>query len=275
MTEEKTARLRRVQQELRAQGKSTRAAGEERALQALLWLYRWGWSSPSVIDALSGAKRRGLFSKLERVKLVQSIKTEAGPIARNQSRIATLTRAGLEEVYRIISELHDYTTDPYRINQSTLRHDITVQRLTLQNLHAGRISGFTTPAEMAERGRELKRPDAVWKMPDRRSFMLELELSAKFARRLDEFVNGVLDAIAPDAGIYDGAVILSDSPALLARYTAAFKPGAAVQEWKKNSSNRWYVTGSYPVPGWADGRVLFGAHDAYLAPAPIRVVEGL
>ncbi len=40
--------------------RSPTEVGQRKIAEALLWEYRWGWSSPQVIDALSGAQRRGL-----------------------------------------------------------------------------------------------------------------------------------------------------------------------------------------------------------------------
>jgi len=257
MTDEKTARLREAQQKLREAGKSTRAAGKDRALQALIWIYRWGWSSPGLIDALGGAQRRGLCKKLEEAGLVHSVKTKSGQILSDiPSKIVTLTAQGLGEVERKIEDMIDYTIDPYRVNQNTLRHDLSVQRATLKNLHSGVITGFSTPAELSAKSQPgVKQPDAIWQQKDGRRIAIELELSAKFDRKLDEFVYRILSSLSEKR--FDRVAIISDSPAILRRYKAAFEPGREVCVWKKNERGRWHVTERYEVPGWTKGLVLW------------------
>lgn len=257
MTDDKTARLREAQQKLREAGKSTRAAGKDRALQALTWIYRWGWSSPSVIDSLGGAQRRGLCKKLEDAGLVHSVKTKSGQIMADiPSKIVTLTAQGLEEVERKIEDMIDYTIDPYRVNQNTLRHDLSVQRATLKNLRSGTITGFSTPAELAAKSQPgVKQPDAIWFQKDGRRLAVELELSAKFDRKLDEFVHRILTSLADKK--FDRVAVISDSPAILKRYKAAFEPGHEVRIWGKDERGRWRITERYAVPDWTKGLVLW------------------
>jgi hypothetical protein len=257
MTDEKTERLREAQQKLREAGKSTRAAGKDRALQALTWIYRWGWSSPGVIDALGGAARRGLCKKLEEAGLVQTVKTKSGQILADiPSKIVTLTAQGLEEVERTIDDMIDYTIDPYRVNQNTLRHDMSVQRATLKNLRAGTITGFSTPAELSSKSQPgIKQPDAIWFLKGERRLAVELELSAKFDRKLDDFVDKILTSISEKR--FDRVAIISDSQAILRRYKAAFEPGHEVRVWQKDERGRWRIENRYEVPDWIKGAMLW------------------
>ena len=257
MNDDKTGRLREAQQKLREAGKSTRAAGKDRALQALTWIYRFGWSSPGVIDALGDAQRRGLCKKLEDAGLLHSIKTKSGQILADiPSKIVTLTAQGLEEVERKIEDMIDYTIDPYRVNQNTLRHDLSVQRATLKNLRSGTITGFSTPAELSAKSEPgVKQPDAIWFQKDGRRLAVELELSAKFDRKLDEFVHRILMSLYEKK--FDRVAIISDSPAILKRYKAAFEPGHEVRVWGKDERGRWRITERYAVPDWTKGLVLW------------------
>ena len=36
-------------------GRSPRQAGADKANLALLWVYKWGWSSPSILDIISNS----------------------------------------------------------------------------------------------------------------------------------------------------------------------------------------------------------------------------
>jgi len=228
-------------------GRSPLEVGQAKARTALQWVYRWGWSSAQVIDELGGG-RRGLASRLKRAGMLRPTRTEAGGVMQGVPVwIYTLTPAGVEEVERFLAEpeLLPYRRDPYRVQQARLRHDHWVQSLTARALRAGQIRAYQSGAELARQPAPgAKQHDAVWILADGQKMAIEVELSAKWARRLDQFVLGVCNVVDPLVGRrpVDAVRICSDSPAIIQRYRAALQPSTSFCIWAKNSRGKWHTT---------------------------------
>ncbi|MEX3693032.1 hypothetical protein AB3X91_34360 [Paraburkholderia sp. BR14263] len=240
--------------------KSARQRGEEKTLLALDWIYRWGCSSPSIVDMLSGAAAAGLAARLVRRGLLVKTKTESGGGRKDVPNfILTLSLSGLEEVERVRDALLPYELDPFKIRQDQLRHTIIAQAATARNVLSGAINGFQSEAEMAQKSkRGTKQPDICWLMPDGRRVGVEVELTAKWGRDLDDFVGACLVATRRREGSnprFDEIWVVTDSPAIERRYKAAFSPGAPINIWKKNEQRRWIVEKPATVPDWAKDRI--------------------
>jgi len=263
MAKNGTELLAEQRAELKKQGKNTRQLGRERILYALDWIYRWGWSSPSIIDGTTGASRRGLCAKLVRAGLMTETKTAAGRILEDlPSKIVTLSDQGLAyvEKHKQEQELMDYPLNPYRVNQSLLRHDLLAQKATIKNVIEGKIQSFKTPRELAAKSQKtVKQPDVLWINEAGRRIAVEVELSAKFARKLDDFVWSVvlgLSQVGDRAPLFDRCVIVTDSEAIARRYMAAFQPGKTVHRWTKDTQSHWKIQDAVQVPEHIKGLVL-------------------
>ncbi|MDV7399114.1 hypothetical protein RZS08_47330, partial [Arthrospira platensis SPKY1] len=68
-------------------------------------------------------------------------------------------------------------------------------------------------------------------------YAVEIELTAKFGRRLDEFIGRCCDALA--ARRYRLLLVLSDSPVLLERYRQAFQPETKYGVWRRDESRHF------------------------------------
>jgi hypothetical protein len=256
-------RLAEQREELKAQGKSTRQLGRERIYFALDWIYRWGWSSPSIIDMTTGASRRGLCAKLVRAGLLTETKTAAGKILEDlPSKIVTLSEEGLAyvEKNKEDQELIDYQLNPYKVNQALLRHDLLSQKATLKNLIEGKIKAYRPPRELASKSQaSVKQPDVLWFTEEGRRIAVEVELTAKFGRKLDDFVWSIvlgLSQAGDRAPLFEKCIVVSDSDAIVRRYQAAFQPGAVVNRWIKDSQSHYHVDRKVEVPEHIKGAVL-------------------
>jgi len=264
MAENGPERLAELRAELKAEGRSTRQMGKERIYFALDWIYRWGWSSPSIIDGTTGATRRGLCAKLVRASLLIETKTAAGRILEDlPGKIVTLSDEGLAHVekHKQEQELMDYPLNPYKVNQSLLRHDLLSQKATLKNLLDGKIQSFKTPRELAAKSQPgVKQPDVLWINEGGRRIAVEVELTAKFARKLDDFVWSVvlgLSQVGDREPLFDRCIVVSDSDAIVRRYRAAFQPGATVHRWIKNNQSHWKIEKTLNVPEYIQGKMLW------------------
>lgn len=248
-------------------GRSPRAVGAMKDAAALAWVYRWGWSSASVIDAHASPGRRGVAARLVRRGLLVATPSPSGRGVRGApAEVLTLTPDGVAEVEAVLppAEVIPYPTAADRtIPWHQLRHDSLVQMWTARRLGQGVIDGYVTPRQLAGRpsGAGEKQPDAVWRWPGVGAVAVELELTAKREREQAQAALALLRAIRPktatDAGGgYDAAVILSHSAAILDRWRRSLTPGETLPTYERDPSRHWRRAGSRVVPDWARGRVL-------------------
>lgn len=99
-----------------------------------------------------------------------------------------------------------------------------------------------------------KRVDACW-LKATIKIGIEIELSKKWDRKLDEFVSGVINAL--ENNIYSQFIIFSDSPAIISTYSLAMRPNTTYRTWKKNNKGLWQVDEVITVPTWLINKVSF------------------
>ncbi len=105
-----------------------------------------------------------------------------------------------------------------------------------------------------------KRPDIVWIAKSRLRIGVEIELSAKWSQKLDEFILRIaagLTSIEGKLSTYDRFMIASDSAAIIDRYKESTKIGALVSTWKKSPRNHWIQDKTEPVPDWLASKIDF------------------
>lgn len=221
------------------------------------YLFRVGYSTPELMKSLIGNQDTGWFADAIKRKDFQKVSTGVY----EPSFVMALTERTLR-----IAEYHAEQLTPYleidsgRINQATIRHNLLVQELTLRAMKSGVISGYLTEREITAGGeRGVKRPDAVWLPTTGDRIAVEVELTAKWARHFDEFVSGILTALDPPSGSpsYDRFCVITESPAILNRYSEGMAPGQPLNTWKKDSSGLWKVAKQGAVPEWLSDRVSF------------------
>lgn len=257
MTAQKAAALAKAQAAAKGQLErgSPRARGVERTEEALEWVYKWGWSTPTILEINAGTFRSGLAARLEKNGFLNRIQAPSGGINSTPSFLLTLTEKGFEEAVRITDKLLQYETDPHRINLKNVTHDEIVQRLTaLRTWGDGgeQIFEYLTPKNLASwKVDQIKIPDAIWKVDlngETKTVAIEVELTPKFGVEFDRFVNmvaGLVDGrnVGQDKtkSIFDGVEIFSKSPALIRKYRASLSDGSKIPTWKKEpgKTGRW------------------------------------
>ncbi len=244
---------------LAANGKSPRQLGLESRLGVLEWIYRWGYTSSAVIQTLLGKTSGGYAKKLVKQGWLSATKTESGTPA----VIYTLTVTGLQEVERRASTLYQYSEiEPGRINQQLVRHNLLAQQSTANLLASSSITSYETERMFLQQGDKpgVKRPDVVWVTPSGLRMGVEIELSAKWGRDLDQFVLAIANALLATKDTpapYGRFVVISDSPAIIKRYSEAMKSGAKLNVWSKNERKHWVVTRTMIVQNWLLTKVDF------------------
>lgn len=252
-------RLEAARKVLAATGKNPRQIGDESRQRIIEWLYLWGYTSATLVQQILGRTSAGYARKLAKQGWLAATKTASGiPVA-----IFTLTEQGLSEAERHAVTLYRYPEiDPYKVIQQQIRHYMIAQNATLNGLKAGTIAHFETERMFSQTGDKsgIKRPDAVWHTNAGLRIAVEIELSAKWARDLDEFVLGIareLQTTKEKAPTYHRFAIISDSKAIIDRYQAAMQPGMDLHLWTKNQRNHWVVDKTIKIPVWLINLVDF------------------
>ena len=81
-----------------------------------------------------------------------------------------------------------------------------------------------------------------------------VELSAKWSRKLDDFVLRIHQALA--SKMYHFFVIATDSPAIQSRYEAAFKQ-AVVNRWQENNRGHYQIVEQVELPPTLSKQLIF------------------
>lgn len=255
MSPEKVLALKKAQAAALAQREygSPRERGLKRAHDAIEWVYKWGWTTPTVLEINAGSFRSGLANRLVKSGILNRIETPSGGINNTPSFLLTLTQRGLEKAVELTDKLIPYECDPHRINLGKVTHDELVQRITALKtweLDDSGIDDFVTPKSLHSwNENEIKIPDVVWKRKDSKgnleNFACEFELTPKHKHEFDRFVTMTSDLLnvkdSSGKHLFAGIEIFSKSPALITRYSGAFEPGVNIHLWVKEpgKTGRW------------------------------------
>lgn len=255
----KFQQLAEARNALAATGKSPRQIGDESRRKIVDWIYRWGYTSPSLIQQLLGRTSGGYARNLARQGWLVSTKTES----RRPAAYYTLSELGLQEATRFSNDLYRYPElDSYRVNQQQIRHYLIAQSATLNGLHLGEIIHYETERMFFPSGDKagMKRPDVVWHTQTGTKIGVEIELSAKWGKDLDKFVLDIeraLESTQNKPASYNRFAIISDSKAIIDRYRTAMQPSADLSIWKKNQRHHWVVDKTISIPSWLIGKIDF------------------
>ncbi|CAG0942233.1 hypothetical protein ANRL1_00869 [Anaerolineae bacterium] len=240
-------------------GKSPRQIAHESRLKVVDWIYRWGCTSSPLIQELLGKSSGGYAQKLTRQGWLVATRTESG----TPSHFFTLSEHGIQEAERHTMHLYRYPeVDPYRVSQQLLRHNLLAQQITANALLSGAIENYETERMFIEgKGQShIKIPDVAWTSSSGLRIAVEVELSAKWGRNLDDFVLNICTGLQRGNGKRaqcDRFLIMSDSRAIIERYRMAMQPGTQVNIWAKNQRNHWVIDKTVTVPDWLIQKVDF------------------
>lgn len=235
--EERKAQTKKALETRLATGKSPKELSREKRAKTLVWIHRQGFTTAEVLRLLHGNKTDQHCKKLVKEGWLKQTETERG----HPKHFYTLTRDGLEAVSSLSQCYADYPEiDPYRVNQNIIRHNTIAQKATVSMISQGQVIDYQTERMINGEGDKpgIKRPDVIWVNAAGGLIAVEIELSPKYERRLDQFVQGVVDALKNNT--YSSFYILSNDPVLIDRYkTAMSNP---VQQWRKDKRSSKWIT---------------------------------
>lgn len=220
-------------------GGSPNTQAEYNKYRAFLLIYKFGFSTDKLITRILNKKATGWAStqvKRGWLRKVESAGQHPGPIF-------TLTRAGISWIEQHVKNLQPYPEEnSTKIHWPLVRHNLFCQAFLIDELKYGRLASYRAERHHGLEADRLgvKKPDMVFVDTDLMRVAIEVELSSKWDRRLDDFVLKV----ARDLGFegnpkYHRYAIVSSSETLLDRYRKAFEAGKYLRDWHKDGQGRW------------------------------------
>lgn len=233
-------------------GVSPHQRAAEKQQKALRWVYEWGASTDDVLCQVVDQQARGYAAKLVKRGLLVQTPTESGGFIRGIPKyFYTLSEMGLCEAERhVLVPMRYPEINTSKVTQRLLHHNLVAQQITCDIIHILVGEKYYSDRRLATRmNGKLKRPDAVLFTYDGK-LALEIELSAKWDRDLDQFIYGIIDALnEEDESLrVDYFYILSDSRAILERYKSAIAPGMPLQLWEKDHLGKWVSRKHREIP---------------------------
>ncbi len=241
-------------------GLSPRAVGELRAQKMLNWVYAFEKSTIPVLEKVGGSNQYGKVQKLIDRGLLRAQNSKNGGYDGVSKKILTLTLMGLDYVERHTEEIYRYrwAQDPSGLNQNHLLHDLIGQILTITNLEQGRIVGFEPESKIGQKNQiGIKKPDVIWEMVNGERWGVEIELTKKTGRDADTFVSRVVNSLTTTnkADRIDTFLLVTDKPGIEKAYKDAMRVGSPINEYRKDSRNRWQeIESNKRVPESIEGR---------------------
>lgn len=237
-------------------GRRSIQAGSEKQRRVLDWIYRWGYSSGALITSVSGASRRDYAKRLHEKGLLR--KTPASRCSITKT-LYTLTEEGLAHARRATTYDLDYPElDSRKIAQAVVYHNLICQREILHALNhqTQHFIDWESDRQFGPNLHETKRPDGVLLAIDGKRTGVEIELSGKWARRLDQFVQRIVGSI--HHARFEGYLVFVATEQMKARYQEAFKAGRRIHKWSQGQDNKFFRSGETPpIPETISERVKF------------------
>jgi hypothetical protein len=236
-----------------------RAQADANKKKAFVWIYHWGFSSATVLQSLLG--HAGMSWTTGAV--AQGWLRKTGMTSRERVRVVTLTERAIAWVEQRSDLLLKYSElDPHRISPATIWHNLLTQKLTLDAAQRGEVVSFMTERYLSARSAHgVKQPDVAWRTKKGERVAIEVELSAKWDRRFDEFVGKTIAALSPgedgEPARFDRFEIMTTSRAIASRYRKAFLPGSPLRVWRETSKGTPTVSHVSEVPDWVYAKVSF------------------
>jgi DNA-binding MarR family transcriptional regulator len=130
---------------------STQAKHQAKLYSLLDWIYRFGFTSTSVIEALWGVER-SVVNRLIRRYVRDEIISEVATFACRDRRLFLLKPKGI----RLLEELHGeklkYNQKPSTLNFKTITHDLMCAAIVASGIHEGKYKFFITEKEQVIEG---------------------------------------------------------------------------------------------------------------------------
>lgn len=242
--------------------KSAAARSSEKINEALLWVYRFGFSTPQIVDFMWSPNRSGFAKSLVDRGFMEISMPDTKILDKGIPRkFLTLTPDGLARATMLLEDDLDLlpykTNKPERMVGNNALHDFLIQRTIARALKNGAITGYKTERQLRAKSTVARKVfDALMITPSASNQGLELELSPKSGRDLDHFCTSIASSIEQQA--VDIVLVGSPSRALLKKYKMAMER-EAVHIWIQDQVKKVYMETekTIPVKSITEGKIVW------------------
>lgn len=227
-----------------------RARRNERRL--LMWIARWGYTCRAVAERLTGRKAGVVLDRLTERGLAQRVAVDV----LRAGVVWMLTPDGFAAAKARADDLSEYEFNPAKcVRRDRVRHHLATQHCVCD--YPFNAIGPDTPWRSDITPKE-KRPDCVVRLKDGSLLLLEIELTEKYQRELDQALLALVLRLekSPKAT----AIYISHSKAILANYQRVLMAETGLRVWSRKAQGAgsvWVVTGRYFVPTEVTGRIAW------------------
>jgi hypothetical protein len=233
---------------------------QHKLMAVLEWIYRWGYTSDAVIQAIVGTKRPGFGKKLVDAGWLATVRAPVNADVRN---LYLLSDAGLAEAARRHPEVLPYPEAHGRIS-GLVRHRLAIQWIVLANARDSHLS----EREVRIRSSELEHKafDALIYRQGR-EIGIEAELSPKYGPKLDAFL---LDCLDWTDHASRHVIVATDSEAILRNYQTRLAERELLRH-TLNANGHWQPKGRVGIDPGARCRIHFARLTANGVIQPVRL----
>jgi len=202
---------------------------DQKTLIVIEWLSMFRFSTQQILLERLALKNRNFFTKLKKRNLIREVSCDTTP-----SKLIVLTKNGAIHAAENFEHGARALTDSSRINPTTARHDLSVQRVVISYLDR---ADSVISERFIQFGIQGKVPDALVNI-DSMSYAFEIERTHKTKPRIYQAFQNHLYKLR-DGGGYDRVKYFFPKDALLKMYTTIFNE----TDWPiyefSTSRNRW------------------------------------
>jgi hypothetical protein len=231
---------------------NTRLVARVKENNLLLWIYKFGFSSPEVIRHVVNDKNGRVVRRLLNRGLVETYLPPMGHVTglfgcRFHLLILTTLGLGVARGLAVV-ELQYQEIHHSRINYRQAGHLLEIQLAVHRYMSGTYFSDFHTERQQAQKSlKGIKRFDAVLFRKNGDKFGLEVETSRKVGRELDEAQARIYSALQErksDNSFNYREVFYLAHPSLYEKYSKKFSIGAKVYDYVKNGAGSYIRSNS-------------------------------
>lgn len=178
-----------------------RDIGRAKVIAICLWVYRWGYTSAPIIEALGLSKRTGLAARMVKLGLLIRTRTPSGGFFVGEPAFMyTLSADGLRVATNHEQEFEprEYQLDPHKRSKINFLHDLSCQWFVYE-LNQTSVVDIQPEAMIRNKSDGSKQPDCIIYYPvkniPRYIRAIEIEFTKKHGRARDEFIRKIYEGI--------------------------------------------------------------------------------
>lgn len=202
------------------------SARDEKAMLICEFIYRFGFTTPTILQELLNIQKRGVANHLIRLGFLKERVVNLPEC----KKLFGLTKYGFEYI-KSEGRLSSYkyvNIDDMSLN--SVPHDLRVQKSLLSILAGGQVTHFVAANQLKSLARKFnlsKAPDLIIRFMSGLILVFEAEISGKRGLQFHLFWQAIIEILGIGENI--GVLITTDTQSLFDRYEPKSKKGACIE----------------------------------------------